>query len=50
MGLAQLLTLSHACLQSLLSHRPKFRFGPEYLINSTLFAAGGNITLELISN
>ena len=28
----------------------KLCFGPEKLINSTLFAAGGNNTLELISN
>ena len=35
------------CLQSC---RPKLCFGPEKLINSTIFAAGGNYTLELISN
>ena len=38
------------CLQSVLSRRPKLRFGPEILFNSTLFAVGGNNTLELISN
>ena len=36
--------------QSALSRRPKLRFGSEKLINSTLFTAGGNNTLELISN
>ena len=29
-------------LQSALSRRPKFRFVPEKIINSTFFAAGGN--------
>ena len=38
------------CLQSALSRRPKLCFGPEKLINSTVFAARGNNTLELISN
>ena len=28
----------------------KLRFGPEKLINSALFTAGGNYTLELINN
>ena len=30
--------------------RPKLCFGPEKLINSILFAAGGNNTIELVSN
>ena len=38
------------CLESALLRNPKFRFGPEKLINYTLFAAGGNNTLELMSN
>ena len=38
------------CLQSALPRRPKLRFGPEKLIDSTLFAAGCNDTLEFISN
>ena len=38
------------CSQSALSGPPKLRFGPEKLINSTLFEAGGNNTLELTSN
>ena len=38
------------CLQSALSRRPKLCFDPEQLIKSTLFAAGGNKTLELTSN
>ena len=38
------------CLQSALSPCPKLRFGPEKLINSTLLAAGGNNTSELIRN
>ena len=36
------------CLQSALPRRPYLRFGPEKLLNSTLFATEGNDTLELI--
>ena len=32
------------CLQSAPSHSPKLRFGPEKLLNPTLFATGGNNT------
>ena len=38
-----------AALQSALSRRPKLRFGPQNIIKSTLFVAGSNTTLELIS-
>ena len=38
------------CLQSAISRRPKLRFGPEILINSTLSVARCNNTLELMSN
>ena len=36
------------CVQSSLSRRPKLTIGSEKLIHSTLFAAGGNNSLELI--
>ena len=38
------------CSQSALSRRPKLRFGPENLTNSTLFTGGVGKVLELISN
>ena len=52
-GLAQRLrrfTSSHAaCNRRYRAAHAKLRFGPEKLINSTLFPAGDNNTLEIIS-
>ena len=38
------------CMQSVPSRRSMLRFGTEKLINTTLFASGGNDTLKLIGN
>ena len=45
-----LLDVPRCMLTTALSCRTKLHFGLEKLINFTLFAAGGNDTLELISN